>query len=878
MLRVGGEGVVCAAFIRAEARRAELAVVSPAVLRAAFLVAVARGASLGVVAPVVSLAAEVGRAASAELRVSAPIVAWAAGEFGVALAVLGVVEPAVAGAAVGFRRAFAVLVEAPVVAWAAEQLGVASAELVGAPVVALAAINGSVAGAEVAVVPGLACAANLFTLIRRAHAMGGVLLPGLAWAAVKRGIANAVQVSGPLVSLSEAALPRAIARAVCVVDPGVLCAAVLGGVALAQNVFVPGLVGAAVKLGVANAELVGPPAVVSAAFFVGVALVDASEENDLAKLNLIRFVVVEIELETLGRARLGHVVNLLPAARVDRVKLGDLDPDVSRGVPVAHSDDGGVAPRAVVGCSEAEAAVDQWGFVVNIYGSVVGPVLIPLVPRLSTCQKQVLREFSPSAAAVYAMGSSNSALNRQWVSDKVSAFALLVAVRKVGWALADFVVPPVVAVRSAAFLQTVARVAQGVVLPGLVRAAVFIGVARADEVFGPAIVGAASRLGDALAELVQRVDVAWAALLIAVALAVGRVVYPGVAKLHAAFRSRKAWAVLGVGQVGVALAAVDLAVARTVGVVAPVIALLRDAGVAEGGGVVNVRTALSKRVTGWAEVVLPPSLAWAASSQRVARADLVELEGVAWAASGQSIARTVQGVLLPGLTFAARSSRTTVAKQVGGPLVTGAALLIFIARAIRVVVPSVAFATFRTRVARGLATRVGQVGVAEDFAALQVPVARARKAWAAELSGVAGAVLVVREYVRVVPQITALDLGLAWAVAVLLVAVTRAAHGLRVAAVPHVDLALVKGVNVVRSGLKATHVLIESLLIEEGADVLLEASWVQLDGFRVLLAELVDDLLAVGAQDDVEGLLPHGTGLSQLKCSNLHESNRRGNQ
>ena len=60
MLRVGGEGVVCAAFIRAEARRAELAVVSPAVLRAAFLVAVARGASLGVVAPVVSLAAEVG--------------------------------------------------------------------------------------------------------------------------------------------------------------------------------------------------------------------------------------------------------------------------------------------------------------------------------------------------------------------------------------------------------------------------------------------------------------------------------------------------------------------------------------------------------------------------------------------------------------------------------------------------------------------------------------------------------------------------------------------------------------------------------------------------------------------------------------------------
>jgi len=532
MFRVGGVSVVRAAFLRAEARRAELAVVSPAVLRAAFLVAVARGASLGVVAPVVSLAAEVGRAASAELRVGAPVVAWAASEFGVAFAVLGVVEPAVAGAAVVVRRAFAVLVDAPVFAWAAEQFGVASAELVGAPVVALAAIDGSVAGAEVAVVPGLAWAANLFTLIRRAHAMGGVLLPGLAWAAVKRVIANAVQVSGPLVSVSEAALPGAVARAVSVVDPGVFCAAVSCLIARAEGVLVPGLARAAVEPRVASAKLVGSPTLVRAALVFRVALFDTLVEHDLAELELVGNVVVEFESESLCLQWHQSIDNLAPSCREGWVRLEELDPVVKLGIPVAGSDDGGVSPFAVIGGSVSNAVEVNGGEEVNEDLGVVGGDLTPLVPGLGASPEQVLGELSASAAALNAVGSSHNALVGQRVSDKISGIAHRVAVGMFEWALADFVVPPVIAVGPAALLQTVARVAQGVVPPGLVRAAVDIGVALANGVGGPAVVGAASGVLVALAQLVQRVDVAWAALLIAVTHAV-LVGVPGVT-LHGA--------------------------------------------------------------------------------------------------------------------------------------------------------------------------------------------------------------------------------------------------------------------------------------------------------------------------------------------------------
>lgn len=93
-----------------------------------------------------------------------------------------------------------------------------------------------------------------------------------------------------------------------------------------------------------------------------------------------------------------------------------------------------------------------------------------------------------------------------------------------------------------------------------------------------------------------------------------------------------------------------------------------------------------------------------------------------------------------------------------------------------------------------------------------------------------------------------------------------------------VNFALDQGVQRVRGRLQTTKVVVESLLVKQRTDVRVHARFVQLDGIWLLSAELRDGFRAVLVPDHFEGLLPHTTGFSELKCSNLHESNGRGNQ
>lgn len=85
-------------------------------------------------------------------------------------------------------------------------------------------------------------------------------------------------------------------------------------------------------------------------------------------------------------------------------------------------------------------------------------------------------------------------------------------------------------------------------------------------------------------------------------------------------------------------------------------------------------------------------------------------------------------------------------------------------------------------------------------------------------------------------------------------------------------LARDEGIHLVWNGLETTEVFLEFIVVQERADVLFEAFWVQLDRIRLLIAELVDDLLAVCFHEGFEGLLPNTARFSEVKRRDLHKS------
>jgi len=139
-----------------------------------------------------------------------------------------------------------------------------------------------------------------------------------------------------------------------------------------------------------------------------------------------------------------------------------------------------------------------------------------------------------------------------------------------------------------------------------------------------------------------------------------------------------------------------------------------------------------------------------------------------------------------------------------------------VARAVGVYSPCVAFAAVFAGKAWWRAVGVVVPGVTVRLAALELTVARrAVRTIAAVLQGVARTVQVERERIFITPEVAASRQGIALAVHVGLVGVTRAALSGLVTAVMEVDLALDQCVQSIGSRLETTKIVVEGLLVKQ---------------------------------------------------------------